>query len=143
MFNLIKELRNNDYSDELFVVGGISETKVEELARKLNVTFTNSYKEFLMEFGRIIGYGVDILGCGQSGEASVVKETLRYRQFGLPNQFVVIRDIGEWVYCLDTTNDGVISWDRNSQTPKKVCNSFEEYICDTILEAKEDWDDEE
>ena len=48
MFNLIKELRNNDYSDELFVVGGISETKVEELARKLNVTFTNSYKEFLM-----------------------------------------------------------------------------------------------
>ena len=64
MFNLIKELRNNDYSDELFVVGGISETKVEELARKLNVTFTNSYKEFLMEFGRIIGYGVDILGCG-------------------------------------------------------------------------------
>ena len=143
MFNLIKELRNNDYSDELFVVGGISETKVEELARNLNVTFTNSYKEFLMEFGRIIGYGVDILGCGQSGEASVVKETLRYRQFGLPNQFVVIRDIGEWVYCLDTTNDGVISWDRNRQTSKKVCNSLEEYICDTILEAKEDWDDEE
>ena len=54
-----------------------------------------------------------------------------------------LRDVDEWVYCLDTTNDCVISWDRNNQQPKKVCDTFEKYVCDTILEAKEDWDDEE
>lgn len=141
MFDLIEKILEND--DELFAVGGIAEEKVQELERKLNVTFTNSYKAFLMKFGLLIGYGIEILGCGQSSEASVVRETVRYRQFGLPTQFVVIRDVDEWVYCLDTTKDCVISWDRNNQQPKKVCDTFEKYVCDTILEAKEDWDDEE
>ena len=86
MFDLIEKILEND--DELFAVGGITGEKVQELERKLNVTFTKSYKEFLMKFGLLIGYGIEILGCGQSGEASVVKETVRYRQFGLPTQFV-------------------------------------------------------
>lgn len=43
MFESIEKLMEND--DELFAVGGIAETKAQELEGKLNVTFTSPYLE--------------------------------------------------------------------------------------------------
>ena len=47
MFDLIEKILENE--DELFAVGGIAGEKVQELERKLNVTFMKSYKEFFTQ----------------------------------------------------------------------------------------------
>lgn len=138
MFKLLNELKKDE---ELFDIGGISVLKVEEIEQNLEVIFPKDYKTFLIQFGLLSGYGVDILGCGKKGEASVVKITQKYRHFGLPKEYVVIRDVGEWIYCLDTITDRVISWDRSNKKPKRISDSFEEYLSGTILEAKENWDE--
>lgn len=141
MYKKLNDLINND--EELFCTGGISEEKINEIEKELKVVLLEDYKFFLKTYGLIIGYGVEILGCGKDGEAPVVEQTKRYRNFGLPNDYIVIRNADEWVYCLDLSKGIVVSWDRNNTNPKQVADSFSEYIYNVILEAKEDWDDED
>ena len=64
MFKLLNELKKDE---ELFDIGGISALKVEEIEQNLEVIFPKDYKTFLMQFGLLSGYGVDILGCGKKG----------------------------------------------------------------------------
>jgi hypothetical protein len=46
--------------------------------------------------------GVDILGIEGVDYASVVEKTQRYREAGLPNKYIVIENVDEFLYCLDT-----------------------------------------
>lgn len=138
MFEKLKKFLEDD--EECFVIGGIDETRIDEIERSLEIVFPQIYESFLNKFGLLIGYGVDILGCGKGAEASVVRETKRYRSLGLPDNFIVIQNVDEWVYCLDSTTGEVVSWDRDDKQFKLICNNFEEYLCSILLEAKKNWD---
>lgn len=57
-----------------------------------------------MKFGMILGCGVEILGCGKNGIFSLESQTKRFREFGLPHNYLVIRNVDEWLYCLEMIN---------------------------------------
>jgi hypothetical protein len=97
-------------------------------------------KDFLSNYGMLLGYGVEILGCGKNGISSLVSQTKRFREYGLPNHYLVIRNVDEWVYCLDNNTGTVSSWDRNHKTFLKCSDSLENYILVELEDAKLDWD---
>lgn len=66
--DLDKFIRDNQ--SEIFVKGGISEKEVEDLEKELNLKFRTEIKDYLLQYGIIIGYGVEILGCGNNGISS-------------------------------------------------------------------------
>ena len=107
---------------------------------ELGLEFRKEIREYLHQYGIIIGYGVEILGCGKNGESSLVKETERFRKLGLSDEYIVIRNSDEWIYCFNN-NDGIISrWDRTEKTHLIKSNNFERYILDEMVDAKDEWD---
>lgn len=75
------------------------------MEKELNVKFPNSYKWFLKNFGQGGIYGIDILGSSDGILTNVIKETKRNRKYyKLKNEYVVIENCDEFVYCLETSN---------------------------------------
>lgn len=135
---LEKFIQNNQ--EDIIVTGGITDEKINDLEGILRLEFRNEIRNYLYQYGIIIGYGVEILGCGKNGESSLVKETERFRKLGLTEEYIVIRNSDEWIYCLNN-NDGIVSsWDRTEKKHLIKSNSFEQYILDELAEAKDDWD---
>ena len=118
----------------------ITDEKINDLEESLGLEFRKEIREYLHQYGIIIGYGVEILGCGKNGESSLVKETERFRKLGLSDEYIVIRNSDEWIYCFNN-NDGIISrWDRTEKTHLIKSNNFERYILDEMVDAKDEWD---
>lgn len=126
--------------DDIIVTGGIKDEKINDMEKKLGLKFRKEIREYLHQYGIIMGYGVEILGCGKEGESSLVKETDRFRKFGLSDEYIVIRNSDEWIYCLNN-NDGIISsWDRTDKTHMIKSSNFEEYVLNEMIDAKNEWD---
>lgn len=135
---LDKFIQNNQ--DNIIVTGGIANEKIKDLEESLGLVFRREIRDYLHQYGIIIGYGVEILGCGKNGESSLVKETERFRKFGLSDEYIVIRNSDEWIYCLNNNDGKISSWDRIENTHLIKANSFEQYILDEMVEAKDGWD---
>ena len=131
-------------TEDVNFIGGVEENKIKDIEVKLNVNLPESYKNFLRKYGYGAAYGREVLGCGKSEVPSVVAETLRFRKLGLPEEYVVIQNCDEWIYCLDTGNMKneecpVISWDRNEGFDSIEGKDFNSFILEQFNEAKEDW----
>ncbi|MNC48922.1 Antitoxin YobK [compost metagenome] len=90
---------------------------------------------------------MDILGCGKSAIPSVVSNTVRLRNLGLPPEYIAIENCDEFFYCLHTGNlvDGecpVISWDRVAGFSGKRADDFYSFLSERLNEAKENWDED-
>lgn len=139
---MLKELEEfiQNNQDDIIVTGGITDEKINDLEESLGLEFRKEIREYLHQYGIIIGYGVEILGCGKNGESSLVKETEGFRKLGLSDEYIVIRNSDEWIYCFNN-NDGIISrWDRTEKTHLIKSNNFERYILDEMVDAKDEWD---
>lgn len=115
IIKIIKE----DTSDSSMFTGGVDTDKIYYIENELDVKLPNSYKWFLKTFGYGFIYGIEILGYGKFTPPLVVTKTLDYRKYGLPNEYVVIEDCDEFIYCLDTSKMEnnecpVISWDMQN-----------------------------
>lgn len=139
MFEYLDEFIQ-DNEDDMIIMGGITEDRIHVLEDKLELELHKEIKEFLLRYGIIMGYGVEILGCGKGSESSLVRETLRSREFGLEKEYVVIRNVDEWIYCLNNKNGKISSWDRNEKKHLSKGDSLEKYILDELMDAKEEWD---
>ncbi|MWC30015.1 SMI1/KNR4 family protein [Paenibacillus sp. MMS18-CY102] len=136
-----------EHVDDTDFTGGVSDTEITKVENELNVVFPRSYKWFLKNYGSGGLFGVDILGCGKSAIPSVVSNTERLRNLGLPSEYIVIEDCDEFFYCLDTGNllDGecsIISWDRVAGFSGKRANGFYDFLSERLSEAKENWDED-
>lgn len=129
-----------DNFDEMYVSGGVSINEIELSENILNVKLENEYKSYLMKYGMIMGFGVEILGFGKNGKSPLVEQTLRFRKMGLENNYIVIRNLDEWIYCLNVNNGDVSSWDAINKNHIIVSDSFNKYVVEELNEAKEDWE---
>lgn len=78
----------------------------------------------------------------------MVRNTERLRKMvNLPAHYVVIEDVEEFYYCLDTTDlvNGecpVVSWDRMVGFSGKRAESFDEFLENIFRDAKIEWEGE-
>lgn len=129
--------------DEMFAAGEISAAEAERIEKELDVELTGEYRSFLLKFGFIMGYGVEILGCAKNGNSNMLEQTLRFRKQGLEKNYIVIRNADEWVYCLDLNTGSITSWDPIDKNHINEADGFYEYVVTELEEAKEEFDDDE
>ena len=123
--------------DKVLVTGGISANKVLEIESDLGLCLCNSYKEYLRKYGFIMGYGLEINGCGLNGESQLVQDTVRFRQYSLPHNLLVMSDLGEYVYCLDNENEEVFCWYRDDCSSESEGCNLETFILDRLEDGKD------
>ncbi|MFM9329105.1 SMI1/KNR4 family protein [Paenibacillus mesotrionivorans] len=126
--------------------GGVSDTIIAQTEDKLKVVFPPSYTWFLKHYGSGGIFGVDILGCGKSAVPSVVSNTERLRNIGLPSNYIVIENCDEFFYCLYTGDRiekecPVVVWDRNGGASEKRADDFYSFLLERLMDAKENWEE--
>lgn len=100
-----KEIMDMDATE---FIGGVSESEIEDAMKSLAVTFPESYKAFLADFGGGDAGGEIIFGITNDEEDDVVLATQMERSAGLPENLVIIAFWNDTLVCLDTgrMNDG-------------------------------------
>ena len=135
MNDKIKELINRyetagDYTHVKF-----QSEELDEAERSLGIKIDPAFKQFLYECGYGGIGGVELLGIGENHEMVFVTETLRYREYGLPQNLLVIENCDEWLYCIDSNNGKVVSWSQDEIQDEY--ESFDDYLFDRFSDAAE------
>ncbi|MGG3798565.1 SMI1/KNR4 family protein [Metabacillus fastidiosus] len=130
------------HEEEFFFTGGIKEELVQEIEKELNVKLSESYKWFLSHYGYGGINGVLIQGVGLDKSLEVVDITRSLREYGLPRNLVVIENVDEYVYCLDTAQMNnnecpIVDWDQSTGIGKKQYNNLYSYLYDRFNDAVE------
>ncbi len=131
----------NEYIEEGDFIGEVSDDDIKKVEKTLEVRFPTEYKEFVKKYGSGGICGVDILGVEGADYASVVESTDCYRKLGLPNKYIVIENVDEFVYCLNTVEEyNVVRWDDMSKREVIRYTTFDEYLQDSFQEAIDNLD---
>jgi len=131
----------NEHIEEGDFIGEVSDDDIKKAETTLKVCFPTEYKEFIKKYGSGGICGVDILGVEGADYASVVESTEHQRRFGLPNKYIVIENVDEFVYCLNTVEEfNVIRWDDINKIEVTRYKTFEEYLEDSFQEAIDNLD---
>jgi hypothetical protein len=130
----------DEYEEDKDFFGKPSEEAIKKAEDRLEVTFPPQYREYVKNYGAGGICGVQILGVEKEDYASVVEDTESYREFGLPQKYIVIEDVDEFIYCLSTVEEyKVIRWDRTTKEEIIRYNTFDEYLQDSFQEAIDNW----
>lgn len=116
-------------------VGGASKDEIECAMKELSVTFPESYKAFLNDFGAGDAGGEIIFGITDIEEENVVEVTKMERREGLPDNFVIINYLDDTFFCLDISkmkNDEcpVVELSEDYKVTKTVAKSFGQFLYD-------------
>ncbi|WP_404431009.1 SMI1/KNR4 family protein [Sutcliffiella horikoshii] len=143
---LINFIKRNMEPDDF--TGRVDEKQVDYVQEILEVNLPASYKWFLNNYGSGGLYGVDILGVAKSNIPTVVNETVNYRDLGMGEHLVVIEDIDEYAYCLDTSKMEnnecpVIAWNKQGGLDNyNTADNFYEFLSQRLADAKEAWEED-
>ncbi|PCD06308.1 hypothetical protein CMV16_19225 [Peribacillus simplex] len=127
----------NEYNDSIFLTGGVSVQQIGDIENKLNVTLPDSYKWFLGQYGEGILLGIEIYGAGakKTNIPSCVQFTEKSREDdNLPKEYVMIEELGELAYCIDTSiflnNEcPIVRWDPiNEEVGEGKFDDFYKYL---------------
>lgn len=114
----------------------------EELAnaeKSLELTIPNEYVWFLKTYGHG-GFCFEFLGFGVNGKALFVEKTLHERTFGLPRTLIVIESMDEYVNCIDTLSNKIVSWSKHdSDGVINTADNFYAYFFDRVKTAIENY----
>lgn len=113
----------------------ITPKQIEEVQTMLCSNLPGKYLEFLRTYGHGGIGGVEIIGVGKNGTLLFVKETMKYRELGLPDNLIVIENCDEWLYCIDCNNSQVVSW--SNQSVEVAYPDFDTYLLDRFTDAAE------
>ncbi|PAF34011.1 hypothetical protein CHH69_18120 [Terribacillus saccharophilus] len=143
------ELANfiNKHKESDDFTGGIDETQVNIVQSELGLELPESYKWFLTNYGSGGLFGVNILGVAKLNRATVVVKTKKYQDLGMSENLVVVEDIGEYAYCLDTSDMEnnecpVIVWNRRRGLDDyNTATNFYEFLFQKLLNSKKVWEE--
>lgn len=114
---------------KVFQVGGVSSEEIANAEQKLNLKFSDEYKEYLSNYG-IISFGShEFSGLGVNGYLNVVTATEKERNLGgnFPKDCILIENNGiDGVLTIMDENGIVYSFDGKNKT--KIASSFSEFL---------------
>lgn len=130
----------NAYEEDKDFFGEASEEAITKAEIRLEVSFPSEHREYVKEYGSGGICGVEILGVEGEDFASVVEDTERFRKEGLPRKYSVIKNVDEFIYCLNTVDTyNVISWDGITKQEVESYTTFNEFLQDHFQEAIDNW----
>lgn len=118
-----------------FTHTSISTSEIELAEKELHITLPKQYVDFLTRYGHGGIGGIEVIGIGKSGKLLFVEETKKYRQYGLPENYLVVENCDEWIYCIDCDTEEVVSW--NDGYAESCYQNFDAYLSDRFHDAIE------
>ncbi len=120
-------------------VGGVSESEIERAMKALSVTFPESYKAFLTDFGGGDAGGEIIFGITNRKEDDAVTATQAERSVGLPENLVMIGFWNDTLVCLETSKmvDGecpVVEVNSNYSEIEVIADTFGKFLLEYLDE---------
>jgi hypothetical protein len=121
----IRKIKNLNISKK----GGASEEQIERAEKRLNLKFSEEYREYVKEFGAISFLGAEWSGLNVESYINVVNMTEDEKAFNefFPEKYFVIENLGIDGIVILSNEDGKI---YSNQYDKKelICNSLSEYL---------------
>ncbi|MEE1126093.1 MAG: SMI1/KNR4 family protein [Acutalibacteraceae bacterium] len=118
-----------------------TDEELEKAESDLGFKIPEEYVWFLKTFGWG-GFLFEFLGYGFNGSAMLVDKTLEEREYGLPENLLVIENCDEYVHCIDVVTKEVVSWScYDKDGVIKVNDNFYDFFLDNIDNAIENYDD--
>ena len=127
---------------DAFLITNPSDEDIKRAEQELGFEIPENYLWFLKKYGHG-GFFFEFLGYGLTGNPLFVRETLKQRENGLPENLMVIENCDEYVACINIDNGNIVSWsnyDNDGMIVKKTC--FEDYFIDCIENAIDNYDDD-
>lgn len=133
----------NEYNDCMFLAGGVSVEQIRDIENKLHVKLPESYKWFLEQYGEGILLGIEVYGAGAKGTTipSCLTFTEKSRdEDNLPKEYVVIEELGELAYCIDTSlsqdqESNIVCWDPiHEEVREEKFDNFYTYLLSRLAE---------
>ena len=136
MNNRIEEMISA-YVEEKDFYGETTEEQIVKTEGFLGFKFPKEYREFVKMYGSGGICGVQIAGIEGDLGASVIKATERWRRLGLDKSIVVIEDVGEFIMCMNTSNNDskVYVWYRIYPKLVERYESFTSFLIDNFQEG--------
>ena len=114
----------------------VTDRMISAAEKELHLTLPEQYKDFLKTYGHGGIGGISTLGVGLDGSMVFVEETLDYRNDGLPLNLVIIENEDEWIYCIDSVTEKIVSWDMSGYI-KEEFDCFDDYLLAQMQDAIE------
>ena len=115
----------------------VTEEMLDKAERRLNLKIPKEYSLFLREFGHGGIGGIEVIGVGKDGTLVFEKETLKYREYGLPDELIIIENCDEWVYCVNSINGKIVMWSKENTEYAEAYDNFEVYLYDRVNDMLE------
>ncbi|WP_336019133.1 SMI1/KNR4 family protein [Fusobacterium polymorphum] len=121
----IKKMKDLDINPK----GGASKEQIERAEKRLNLKFSEEYKEYLKEFGAISFFGNEWSGLNIDGYFNVVNMTEDEKALNesFPKKHFVIENIGVDSIFIISNEDGKI-YSIQYDKIEFLCNSLSEYL---------------
>ena len=125
----------SEYEDEgFFTRVAPTPDMIDDAQQKLGVKIPEQFLEYLKVYSHGGINGILILGVGMTGNVMFLESTLEYRNYGLPENLIVIENCDEWVYCLDADTGRVVSWSQlDGVMDEYAC--FDDFLLDELKEG--------
>jgi len=122
-----------------------SSNEIEKIESELNLTLPDSYKNFLLNKGNDIAFGLPILGLPATYDFSTSLGATSFLRMSRPdlNNYLVIRIYDDRVLCLDLPNGNLADSPlveinlNSSDAPKKLRITFGQYIKNSDISKRE------
>ncbi|MGG3449768.1 SMI1/KNR4 family protein [Domibacillus aminovorans] len=128
--SFIEKIKESDAE----VFNGASEQEIVTAEQKLGVTFPETYRTILAEFGSLENGSDEIFGLGVEGYLNVVESTLEERKLakGDLDKYVVIQNLGiDGLLIVIDENDNVYEYANGNF--KNLLSTTAEYIESQLL----------
>lgn len=133
LYNIIK---NNESKGD-FTYVEVTNDMLNEAEKELKLKMPKEYVWFLQKFGHGGIGGIEVIGIGKNKTLAFVKETLKYRMYGLPSELIVIENCDEWVYCINSIDEKIVMWSQGNSRYTEAYDNFEAYLKDRINDMLE------
>lgn len=132
---ILDNIKENDF------LGGMDLEKIKEIESTLNLEIPSEYKKFLVDFGYIGLYGVEIYGYVKSTNYNFLTEqTTEFWSLGLQQNKIVLSNEGEYIVCLDVTTELIVLCDEMGMSTTETKLTFSQYYLNRLQRAKKDFE---
>ncbi len=136
MNNEIEKLISTYEKDRSYTKMPLTDEIIATIKEELGVTLPSQYVDYLNKYSHGGIAGVLILGIGLTGRVIFLDVTKSYREEGLPENFVVVENCDEWLYCLNCDTGEIYFWDPFGNVRKEF-DSFDEFLLSEYKDAIE------
>lgn len=77
------------------------------------------------------------MGVGNNNKLVFAEKTLKYREYGLSVNLIVIENCDEWLYCVNAKDGKIVIWTNRCKEVTVAYNDFDEYLEDRVQDILE------